>query len=156
MRIVIWAIARKTDPLLEASINKYLERLRHFVAVHIELIPPAAAMADAQVARRTEAERVLQRLKERDYLALLDEHGKSFSTPTLASWMATRQQENISRLIFLIGGAFGVDESLKKQAQCIISLSQLTFPHQLVRLILVEQLYRVFTILHHQPYHHES
>ncbi|MBX6379982.1 MAG: 23S rRNA (pseudouridine(1915)-N(3))-methyltransferase RlmH [Thermoflavifilum aggregans] len=156
MRIVIWAIAKKTDPKLEKAISEYAERLNHFIPLHTELIPPAQPTTDFQAARRIEADRVLQRLREKDYLVLLDEHGKAFSTTEWAAWMAERQMENISRLIFVIGGAYGMDEQLKQKARLMISLSRLTFPHQLARLILTEQLYRVFTILHHQPYHHES
>ncbi|SFV35980.1 23S rRNA (pseudouridine(1915)-N(3))-methyltransferase RlmH [Thermoflavifilum thermophilum] len=156
MRIVIWAIAKKTAPGLEEAISEYEERLNRFIPMHTELIPPAQPTTDFQAARRIEADRVLQRLREKDYLVLLDEHGKAFSTSEWAAWMTERQMENISRLIFLIGGAYGVDKQLKQKARLMISLSRLTFPHQLARLILTEQLYRVFTILHHQPYHHES
>jgi 23S rRNA (pseudouridine1915-N3)-methyltransferase len=155
MRITIWSVAKKTDPLLEAGIQDYADRLSRYIPLQMELIQPAQPMADAQAARKIETDRILQRLKAKDCLVLLDEQGQPFSTSEWAAWMAERQTENISRLIFVIGGAYGVDTSLKKQAHHVIALSRLTFPHQLVRLILTEQLYRVFTILHHQPYHHE-
>lgn len=155
MRIAIWSIAKKTDPLLEAGIREYADRLSRYIPLQMELIAPASPMADAQAARKIEADRILQRLKAKDCLVLLDERGHALSTSEWAAWMAERQMENIARLIFVIGGAYGVDESLKKHAHHVIALSRLTFPHQLVRLILTEQLYRVFTILHHQPYHHE-
>jgi 23S rRNA (pseudouridine1915-N3)-methyltransferase len=104
--------------------------------------------------RRKEADCILEWLEKDDYLVLLDEKGKSLSSEKLASFLQSRANESTKRVVFLIGGAFGVDDRLKKRAQLMWSLSALVFPHQLVRLILAEQLYRAATILRNEKYHH--
>ena len=105
--------------------------------------------------KKKEGELILEWLEDKDYLVALDERGKPFSSAGLAEFMQSRANESTRRLIFLIGGAFGLDERLLKRANLKWSLSQLTFPHQLVRLILTEQLYRAFTILRNEKYHHQ-
>jgi 23S rRNA (pseudouridine1915-N3)-methyltransferase len=97
----------------------------------------------------------LQWLKPDDYLVALDEHGKQFSSEGLSEFLQERASASTKNLVFLIGGAFGLDAAVLKRAQLKWSLSQLTFPHQLVRLILAEQLYRACTILKNEKYHHK-
>jgi 23S rRNA (pseudouridine1915-N3)-methyltransferase len=104
--------------------------------------------------KKAEAALVLQQLQKDDHLILLDERGKNFSSPELAQWMQQRANESSKRLVFLIGGAFGVDGSIMERADLTWSLSKLVFPHMLVRLILAEQLYRACTILRNEKYHH--
>ena len=104
--------------------------------------------------RRKEADTILDWLDKDDYLVLLDEKGKSLSSEGLATFLQTRANESTKKIVFLIGGAFGVDEKVKKRAQFVWSLSSLVFPHQLVRLILAEQLYRAATIIRNEKYHH--
>jgi 23S rRNA (pseudouridine1915-N3)-methyltransferase len=104
--------------------------------------------------RRKEGDCILDWLEKDDYLVLLDEKGKSLSSEKLAAFLQSRANESTKRVVFLIGGAFGVDERVKKRAQLLWSLSTLVFPHQLVRLILAEQLYRAATILRNEKYHH--
>jgi 23S rRNA (pseudouridine1915-N3)-methyltransferase len=104
--------------------------------------------------RRKEADTILDWLEKDDYLVLLDEKGKSLSSEGLATFLQTRANESTKKIVFLIGGAFGVDEKVKKRAQFVWSLSSLVFPHQLVRLILAEQLYRAATIIRNEKYHH--
>ncbi|MCL6524988.1 MAG: 23S rRNA (pseudouridine(1915)-N(3))-methyltransferase RlmH [Thermoflavifilum sp.] len=154
MRLEIWAVARRADPALETCIHTYTHRIQHWASVHTWLIPPAH-QANTQLARQIDAQKIMQRLKEKDYLVLLDATGQMLSSKEWAHWIQRLQNESIQRLIFLIGGAYGVDEVVRARAAFKLSLSTLTFPHQLVRLILAEQLYRAFTILHHLPYHHE-
>jgi 23S rRNA (pseudouridine1915-N3)-methyltransferase len=104
--------------------------------------------------KKKEGETILEWLKKEDYLVLLDERGKSLTSPELAEFLQTRANESTKTIVFLIGGAFGVDESVVKRANAKWSLSKLVFPHQLVRLILAEQLYRACTILRNEKYHH--
>jgi 23S rRNA (pseudouridine1915-N3)-methyltransferase len=104
--------------------------------------------------RRKEAGMILDWLEKDDYLVLLDEKGRSLSSEGLATFLQTRANESTKRIVFLIGGAYGVDEMVKKRANFCWSLSTLVFPHQLVRLILSEQLYRAATILRNEKYHH--
>jgi 23S rRNA (pseudouridine1915-N3)-methyltransferase len=104
--------------------------------------------------KKSEAALLLQQLQKDDYLVLLDERGKQLSSPELAGFIQQRANESHKRLVFLIGGAFGVDEAIVKRADYTWSLSKLVFPHMLVRLILAEQLYRACTILRNEKYHH--
>lgn len=97
----------------------------------------------------------MQWLKPGDYLVALDEHGKEFSSEGLSEFIQQRASASTKNLVFLIGGAFGLDEKILKTAKIHWSLSQLTFPHQLVRLILAEQIYRACTILQNEKYHHK-
>lgn len=105
--------------------------------------------------KKKEGEIILQWLKPDDYLVALDEHGKQFSSEALADFLQERATASTKNIVFVIGGAFGLDEQVLKKAKTTWSLSQLTFPHQLVRLILAEQVYRACTILHNEKYHHK-
>jgi 23S rRNA (pseudouridine1915-N3)-methyltransferase len=101
-----------------------------------------------------EAKLVLSLLQQDDFLVLLDERGKQISSPQLAQLLQQKANESCKRIVFLIGGAFGVDETIFKRANYTLSLSQMVFPHMLVRLILAEQVYRACTILRNEKYHH--
>jgi 23S rRNA (pseudouridine1915-N3)-methyltransferase len=104
--------------------------------------------------KRTEGRIVLDWLQKDDYLVALDEHGKEMTSDKLASFIQTRANESAKRVVFLIGGAYGLDAEVLKRADHSWSLSLLTFPHQLVRLILAEQIYRACTIIRNEKYHH--
>ena len=105
--------------------------------------------------RKKEAETVLEWLDDGDYLVALDERGKQLSSEGLADFLQSMTNGRTKQIVFLIGGAFGLDESVLKRANLVWSLSKLTFPHQLVRLILAEQVYRACTILKNEKYHHK-
>lgn len=105
--------------------------------------------------KKKEGEIILQWLQKDDYLVALDERGKQMSSEGLAAFVQARANESAKHLIFLIGGAFGIDNNVLKRANYKWSLSQLVFPHQLVRLILAEQVYRACTILKNEKYHHK-
>ena len=105
--------------------------------------------------KKKEAEAVLSLLKPDDYLVALDEYGKQFSSEGLAQFLQQRASAATKNIVFLIGGAYGIDAALLQKAKLKWSLSQLTFPHMLVRLILAEQVYRACTILHNEKYHHK-
>ncbi len=104
--------------------------------------------------KKKEGEVIMNWLQPDDYLVLLDERGRQFTSEGLAQFIQSRANESVKKLVFLIGGAYGVDEAVLKRANFKWSLSQLVFPHQLVRLILAEQLYRACTILRNEKYHH--
>jgi 23S rRNA (pseudouridine1915-N3)-methyltransferase len=104
--------------------------------------------------KKKEGETLLEWLKKDDYLVLLDERGQSLTSESLATFLQTRANESAKNIVFLIGGAYGVDEAIFKRANFTWSLSKLVFPHQLVRLILAEQLYRACTIIRNEKYHH--
>ena len=105
--------------------------------------------------KKKEGEIVLEWLNKDDYLAALDERGNQFTSEALADFIMKRSNESVKNLVFLIGGAFGLDEAVLKRANYKLSLSSLTFPHQLVRLVLAEQVYRACTILRNEKYHHK-
>ncbi len=105
--------------------------------------------------KKKEGEIVLQWLRQEDFLVALDERGKNLTSEGLANFIQQRATESTKNVVFLIGGAFGLDESILKRANFKLSLSNLTFPHQLVRLILAEQVYRACTILRNEKYHHK-
>ena len=104
--------------------------------------------------KKAEAVLIIQQLMQDDYLILLDERGQSFNSPGVAQLIQQRANESCKRLVFLIGGAFGVDETIFKRANTTWSLSKLVFPHMLVRLMLAEQIYRACSILRNEKYHH--
>lgn len=156
MKIQCWSIGKAHDKELKTAIDQFVQRCNNYFPVEWHIIAPprqAAAMNEA-VLKKKEAELVLSQLERTDYLIALDERGRQMTSEGLSSFISARANESVRRLIFLIGGAYGLDESVLKAAKLKWSLSDLTFPHQLVRLILSEQLYRAFTILRNEKYHH--
>lgn len=157
MKIQLWSIGKPHDKELKAAIDQFTQRCNNYFNVEWNIIAApknAGALSEAEL-KRKEAEIILQLLEKNDYLVALDERGKQLSSEGLAEFIITRTNESAKRIIFLIGGAYGIDESVLKAAQLKWSLSNLTFPHQLVRLILAEQLYRAFTIMRNEKYHHK-
>ena len=134
----------------------FTERLgRYYPVQWVILATPknAASLSEAEL-KKKEGELVLAQLQDDDYLIALDERGKRLASDGLARFMQQRANESTRTLVFLIGGAFGIDAAVLKRAQLQWSLSSLTFPHQLVRLVLAEQVYRACTILKNEKYHH--
>ena len=156
MKIQIWSIGKPHEKDLKAGIDAFTKRCNNYYSVEWIIIPAPknAGMMSEMDLKKKEGEIIFQWLTEKDYLVALDERGKQFSSQGLAEFIQSRANESTKRLIFVIGGAFGLDEMVLKRANLKWSLSTLTFPHQLVRLILVEQLYRAFTILKNEKYHH--
>ena len=156
MKIQIWSIGKVHDKALKTSIDDFTKRCNNYFPVEWNIIPVPrnAGMMSEMDLKKKEAELILQWIEKKDYLVALDERGKQFSSESLAGFVQSRANESTRRLVFLIGGAFGLDQLILKRANLKWSLSQLTFPHQLVRVLLIEQLYRAFTILRNEKYHH--
>jgi 23S rRNA (pseudouridine1915-N3)-methyltransferase len=152
MAIKILAIGKKHEPWVEEGIRRYETRLKRPFLIEWVLLPHSAR--EGLVARQDESERLLARLKPDDFVILLDERGKLVDSPTL-SHMLLVPLERSQQVVIIIGGAYGVDKALEHRADVVWSLSPLVFPHQLVRLILAEQLYRAQEIASGHPYHHE-
>lgn len=152
MAISVLAVGKKHESWVSEGIERYQKRLRAPFAVEWNLIPHSSLKG--QSARQEESERMLSRLKPNDYVILLDEQGLILSSPALSSLLQD-QTDRSQSIIFIIGGAYGVDETIHQRAQTVWSLSKLVFPHQLVRLILIEQLYRAQQISSGGKYHHE-
>ncbi len=157
MKISFWALGKAHERYVKEGVDEFTGRLVHYFAVSWNVIPPpknASSLTEAE-AKKREGEMILNQLKADDYLIALDEQGKEFTSEGLAKLMQQRANESTRQLVFLIGGAFGLDEAVLKAAKLRWSLSPLTFPHQLVRLILAEQVYRACTILQNEKYHHK-
>ena len=157
MKIQIWAIGKAHEEDVRKAIEDFTKRSNNYFQLEWNIIPVPknAGMMSEMDLKKKEGEMILKWIEEKDYIVALDERGKQFSSAALADFVQAKANGSIKRLIFVIGGAFGLDDAILKRANHTWSLSQLTFPHQLVRLILVEQLYRAFTILRNEKYHHK-
>jgi 23S rRNA (pseudouridine1915-N3)-methyltransferase len=156
MKIHCWSIGKSNEPYVAEGIELFTKRLKHYFPVEWTIlpVPKQTAMLSEADLKKKEAAMILEWLQPDDYLIALDERGKQTSSEELAAFIQQRANESRKRLIFLIGGAYGLDDVVLKRADFKWSLSKLVFPHQLVRLILAEQLYRACTILRGEKYHH--
>ncbi|WP_367388906.1 23S rRNA (pseudouridine(1915)-N(3))-methyltransferase RlmH [Lewinella sp. LCG006] len=155
MKVECWFIGKTADRYLREGIDKYAQRLPHYLPFEHVILPDiknAGKLAPEQL-KQKEAELVLARLKPQDGLYILDEKGKQYTSEELALWVDQQLQGFHRRLIFLVGGAFGFDDAVYQRANGKLSLSKMTFSHQMVRLFWLEQLYRAMTILKNEPYH---
>jgi 23S rRNA (pseudouridine1915-N3)-methyltransferase len=157
MKIQFWSIGKANDSYVKEGITEFTKRISKYFPVEWTIIPVPknAGMLSEMDLKKREGETILQWLKQDDYLVALDEYGKQFSSEGLSEFLQERASASTKNVVFLIGGAFGLDVAVLKRAQLKWSLSQLTFPHQLVRLILAEQVYRACTILKNEKYHHK-
>lgn len=130
----------------------YIARLSHYCKFN--LVEVESGKGDESQIRKKESESILKRVGEKDVLALLDEKGKEFSSVEFAKTVSHYQNISTKNLVFVIGGAYGFSDEVYKRANLKMALSKMTFPHQLVRIIFLEQLYRAFTILKGEKYHH--
>ena len=156
MKIVLLSVGKAHENFVKEGIELFTKRLSNYFPVQWQLIAPpkqAASLSDAEL-KKKEGELILQQVHSDNYLILLDERGKMLSSEGLAAWIQTRANESTRQLVFLIGGAYGVSPNVAQRAQFTWKLSDLVFPHQLVRLMLSEQLYRACTILKNEKYHH--
>ncbi len=156
MKIQLWSVGKSHDPYVKEGIEDFSKRINKYFTTEWTIISPpknAAALSEKDL-KKAEAIILSAQLQKDDCLILLDERGRSLTSPELAQFIQQRANESSKKLIFLIGGAFGVDESIAKRADFTWSLSKLVFPHMLVRLILAEQIYRACSILRNEKYHH--
>jgi 23S rRNA (pseudouridine1915-N3)-methyltransferase len=157
MKIHLWSIGKAHESYVKEGIEDFTNRIGKYYPVQWRVFSPARQTANSVEAdiKKHEAHSILNQLQKEDYLVLLDEKGRQFSSTQLATFLEQRANSSVRQLVFLVGGAFGVDEILKSRANYTWSLSHLVFPHQLVRLILAEQIYRACTIIRNEKYHHE-
>lgn len=156
MKVEVWAIGKTSEPYLETGIAIFEKRLKNYLPFNWVIMPSARLKTtDGNMLRQEEGKIALAKLGADDYLVLLDERGHQHSSVELARWMEQRLSASNRRLVFLIGGAFGFSQELYSRANAQISLSRLTFSHQMVRVFFLEQLYRAMTILRNEPYHNE-
>ena len=155
MKTELWAIGKTNERYLEEGMELYRKRLAHYLKFGLEILPDIkkAGKMNSEQLKNKEGETVLQRLKAGDYLVLLDESGQQYTSESFAEFLGHKLQLSHKRIIFLIGGAFGFSPELYARADGKLSLSRMTFSHQMVRLFFLEQLYRAMTILNNEPYH---
>lgn len=157
MKILFMAVGKAHEPFVKAGVDDFTKRIGNYFRVDWLLIPAPknAGVLSATELKKKEGELILARIEKDDYLIALDERGRQYSSEGLATFIQARANESVKQLVFLIGGAYGIDNAVLQLAQQQWSLSQLVFPHQLVRLILAEQVYRACTILKNEKYHHK-
>jgi 23S rRNA (pseudouridine1915-N3)-methyltransferase len=156
MKIQLWSIGKEHEPYIKTGTDDFTRRIARYYPVEWKLIAPprnAAALSVSDL-KRKEGGIILDTLTKDDWLVALDERGKQMTSVGLAQLLQDRANESAKNVVFLIGGIYGLDEAVLKRSDHRWSLSQLTFPHQLVRLIMTEQLYRACTILRNERYHH--
>lgn len=144
MKAVLIIVGKTREPYIQAGVDEYVRRIGRYMPFRVEVAPEERGSVGA-----------LRLLRENDYVVLLDERGREYRSVEFAEWLNRMQGMSARRLAFVIGGAYGFSEEMYERADEKISLSKLTFSHELARLVFAEQLYRACTILRHEPYHHE-
>lgn len=157
MKVKFIVTGKTVEKYLKSGIQDYEKRIKHlstFEYVEIPDVKNTKAMSESAL-KKAEAVIQLKHLQNNDCLILLDERGKQYKSVAFAGYIQKLQMRNYRNIVFLVGGPYGFDEDIYTRATDQLSLSAMTFPHQLIRLIFIEQLYRAFSILNHLPYHHE-
>ena len=157
MKIKLLAIGKTDDNSLIKLIDTYQSRLKHYIKFELSVIPDiknAKNLSENQQ-KEKEGELILKQIQPTDQLILLDDKGKEFSSIEFSKYLQKKMNSGIKQLVFVIGGPYGFSEEVYKKSNGKISFSKMTFSHQMIRLFVVEQLYRGFTILKNEPYHHE-
>lgn len=157
MKISLLVIGKTDAGYFSQGIQEYENRLKHYLPFEMQVIPDIKNVKNLseEQQKEKEGELILKNLLAGDYLVLLDERGKDFSSLQFASYIEKKTHTISKRLIFVIGGPYGFSKAVYDKAAEKISLSKMTFSHQMIRLVFVEQLYRTMTILNNEPYHHE-
>lgn len=157
MNIKLIVISKTDVPYLQTGIDEYISRLKHYCDFELVVIPALKNLGKAspEEIKEKEGELILKQLAKVDQTVLLDEHGKEYTSVGFSEYIQKQMNAGTRTLAFVIGGAFGFSPAVYAAATHRISLSQMTFNHQMVRLFFLEQLYRAFTILRHEKYHNE-
>ena len=157
MNIRLLTIGKTDNKALQTLIDDYTKRLSFYVKFDLEIIPDIKNVKNLSEAQQKEkeGELILSKITPTDHLILLDENGKTFSSVGFSYFLQKKMNAGIKTLVFVIGGPYGFSETVYQKAQGKVSLSEMTFSHQMVRLFVIEQIYRGFTILRNEPYHHQ-
>lgn len=157
MNIKLITIGKTDNKNLQSLIDEYTKRLSFYVKFELEIIPDIKNVKNLSESQQKEkeGELILAKITPTDHLILLDENGKTFSSVGFSEFLQKKMNAGIKTLVFVIGGPYGFSETVYKQAVGKVSLSEMTFSHQMVRLFVIEQIYRGFTILRNEPYHHQ-
>lgn len=157
MKIDFLVVGKTVQSGFSEGITEYCNRIKRYIPFEMEVIPELknAKSLSIEQQKEREGELILKALRDGDVLVLLDEHGKEFSSMQFADYLDKKMHTVPRRLVFVVGGPYGFSQRVYEVAHEKISLSKMTFSHQMIRLLFTEQLYRAFTILNHEPYHHE-
>ena len=157
MKIKLLAIGKTDDKNLQALIATYEKRLKHYIRFESEIIPDIRNVKNLSQKEQKEKEGILilKKISPFDQLILLDEKGKEYSSMDFSKFLQKKMNSGIKQMVLVIGGPYGFSDKVYQKATGKISLSKMTFSHQMIRLFVVEQIYRAFTILKNEPYHHE-
>ncbi len=157
MKIELAVIGKTSIGYLKQGIDEYIKRLKHYVPFeikYIDNIKNTKNISEDQQ-KRTEGAKILSLLDKSDFVVLLDEHGKEYTSMQYSSYIQKRMLSGAKKVVFVIGGPYGFSQEVYDRANDKISFSKMTFNHEMIRLIFTEQLYRAYTIINHEPYHHE-
>ena len=157
MKIILLSIGKTDDPILSQIIEEYRKRINYYLPFEMQIIvdiKKGRNLSDKEQ-KKQEGEKILKWLQPSDQVILLDEKGKHYSSVEFARQIEKKLLSTSKRLVFVVGGAYGFSDEVRERANEKVSLSSMTFTHQMVRLVFAEQLYRAMTILHNVPYHHE-
>lgn len=157
MNITFLVVGKTDKDYINAAVNEYFKRVKHYInfeAKELKDIKNSKNLTTAQQ-NKLEGEKILAEIQTSDFLVLLDENGKELTSKEFASFIEKQSVSGLKNLVFLVGGPYGFSEDVYKRANYKLSLSRMTFSHQLVRAIFAEQLYRALSIINNDPYHHE-
>ena len=157
MKIKLLAIGKTDDKNLLQLINVYEKRLKHYIKFSLEVIPDIKNVKNLseKQQKEKEGELILSKIEATDQLIVLDDKGKHYTSIEFSNFLQKKMNSGIKQLVLVIGGPYGFSEAVYKKSVGKLSLSKMTFSHQMIRLFIVEQIYRGFTILKNEPYHHE-
>ena len=157
MKTVLVVVGKNTDVNIGKLVDEYVGRINHYMPFSIEVVPELknAKTLSMDQQKDKEAELLQKVFQPGDYIILLDEHGRERRSMEFAQWIQKKMSAGPRRIVFVVGGPYGFAPSIHQMRNEEISLSQMTFSHQMIRLLFVEQIYRAMTILHNEPYHHE-
>lgn len=153
MKIVLLCIGKTDEKYLEQGINIFLKRLKHYTSFEIKVVKDVKAIKQRNQLMQAEAEAFKKHLNPDDFVVLLDENGKRNTSEDFATYIEKLQVRSTRRLVFIIGGAFGFSDEMHQLSKDKLSLSDMTFSHQMIRLFVVEQVYRAYTIIRNEKYH---
>lgn len=158
MKIALVWIGKTVAPYLVEAVNDYVKRVRFYTPFEVVEVPGLKNTKALSVAqqRDKEGELLLKTIEPTDVVVLLDDKGRQMTSVEFAAWIEKHKQVSARRLVFVVGGAYGFSRAVYDRANALLSLSKMTYSHQMVRLVFVEQLYRAHTITAGEPYHHED
>ena len=155
MKITLLLVGKTSSSDVKAICDDYKKRINHYVKMEEVVVDNAVKVSDTNKAKEKEGELILKKIVPGDFVILLDDKGKEYSSVQFAAYLGGLFNQSLKNICFVVGGAYGFSDELYKRANAKLSLSKMTFSHQIVRAIFAEQLYRAFTIMHNEPYHHQ-